>query len=169
MIIRKMYKFEGAHIVRNCTSERCRLSIHGHSYKVEVKLQSCILDYGGMVLDFGILKSAFGGIIDKFDHTYVLWKNEDEEYKENIKSMSDRWIEIPLNPTAECFAMLFFILLEDKLTNMNFSNGEKDVNIHSVIVHETDTGYAEAFKQDVINLESLISDIKYSEGIENVC
>lgn len=29
MIIRKQFKFEGAHIVRNCTSQRCRENILG--------------------------------------------------------------------------------------------------------------------------------------------
>ncbi|MBP8064536.1 MAG: 6-carboxytetrahydropterin synthase QueD, partial [Acinetobacter sp.] len=31
MIIRKLFKFENAHVVRNCTSDRCKRSIHGHS------------------------------------------------------------------------------------------------------------------------------------------
>ena len=39
MLIRKLYGFENAHIVRNCSSDRCRRSIHGHSYKVEVILE----------------------------------------------------------------------------------------------------------------------------------
>ena len=35
MIIRKLFKFENAHIVRGCSTQRCRASLHGHSYKVE--------------------------------------------------------------------------------------------------------------------------------------
>lgn len=46
MIIRKQFKFEGAHIVRNCTSQRCRENIHGHSYIVEVFITSDKLDHG---------------------------------------------------------------------------------------------------------------------------
>ncbi|MBY0444649.1 MAG: 6-carboxytetrahydropterin synthase, partial [Burkholderiales bacterium] len=44
MLIRKLFKFENAHIVRNCSSERCRSSIHGHSYRVEVLLEANALD-----------------------------------------------------------------------------------------------------------------------------
>ena len=44
MIIRKLFKFEGAHIVRDCSSDRCKFSIHGHSYVVEVFLTSDKLD-----------------------------------------------------------------------------------------------------------------------------
>ena len=40
MIIRKTYSIEGAHCVRNCTSERCSHSIHGHSAVIEVFLES---------------------------------------------------------------------------------------------------------------------------------
>lgn len=46
MLIRKKYTFEGAHIVRNCSSDRCKKSIHGHSYIVEVLFTSDKLDNG---------------------------------------------------------------------------------------------------------------------------
>ena len=52
MLIRKQFKFEGAHIVRNCSSQRCRENIHGHSYIVEVFITSDKLDDGYMVMDF---------------------------------------------------------------------------------------------------------------------
>ena len=53
MIIRKLYEFENAHIVRLCGSKRCRTSIHGHSYRCEILLSSNFLDEAGMVYDFG--------------------------------------------------------------------------------------------------------------------
>ena len=56
MIIRKLFKFENAHIVRGCSSTRCRSSIHGHSYKVELLFESDFLDDGHMVYDFGLMK-----------------------------------------------------------------------------------------------------------------
>ena len=58
MIIRKLFKFEGAHIVRDCSSDRCKKSIHGHSYLAEVKFKASHLDNAGMVLDFGLMKST---------------------------------------------------------------------------------------------------------------
>jgi len=30
-------------------------------------------------------------------------------------------------------------------------NGEQDVRLHSVIAHETDTGYAQCFREDACN------------------
>ncbi|MDH5465499.1 MAG: 6-carboxytetrahydropterin synthase, partial [Thiovulaceae bacterium] len=58
MIIRKLFKFENAHVVRGCSSSRCRSSIHGHSYKVELLLESNFLDHGQMVYDFGLTKQS---------------------------------------------------------------------------------------------------------------
>ncbi|WP_238353640.1 6-pyruvoyl trahydropterin synthase family protein [Pseudomonas proteolytica] len=68
MLIRKLFKFESAHIVRNCTSRRCSRSLHGHSYKIEVLLEAYALDHGQMVYDFGLLKGTVGNFIDGFDH-----------------------------------------------------------------------------------------------------
>ena len=39
MIIRKEFRVESAHIVRNCTSERCSHSIPGHSAVIKVFLE----------------------------------------------------------------------------------------------------------------------------------
>ena len=46
MLIRKLFKFENAHIVRGCSTRRCSHSIHGHSYKVELLLEAFALDHG---------------------------------------------------------------------------------------------------------------------------
>jgi len=53
LIIRKLFKFENAHIVRECSTLRCSKNIHGHSYKVEVLLESNYLDMDRwyMILD----------------------------------------------------------------------------------------------------------------------
>ncbi len=63
MLIRKLFKFENAHVVRNCTSDRCKRSIHGHSYKVELLLKASKLDHGQMVYDFGLLKGVIKDLL----------------------------------------------------------------------------------------------------------
>ena len=80
MVIRKLFKFEGAHIVRNCSSHRCRENIHGHSYIVEVFITSDKLDRGYMVMDF-VLLDKVKELVDSFDHTYSLWQEESDELK----------------------------------------------------------------------------------------
>lgn len=147
MIIRKLFKFEGSHIVRNCTSDRCSHSIHGHSYKVELFLTSDRLDNAGMVVDFGLL-SNFKEIVDLFDHTHLLWAKDNEVYKNFIQAMNDRWIILPCNPSAELLSSMFFACFESILEKTEFNNGEGNVVVQSVRVHETDTGYAESDRND---------------------
>jgi 6-pyruvoyltetrahydropterin/6-carboxytetrahydropterin synthase len=169
MIIRKLYKFENAHIVRDCTSRRCSRSLHGHSYKVEVKLSSNFLDNAQMVYDFGLMKLSIKELIDSFDHAVTLWREDDREYREFIKKFSERWVELPVNPSAEQFSRVFFVMIDRVLECMEFKNGEKEVKLYSVVVHETDSGYAECFREDAYNKdmgEIRLEEIKFSERIK---
>lgn len=150
MIIRKLFKFEAAHIVRNCSTERCKNNIHGHSFKLEVFIHSNKLDRAGMVIDFSLLKPWIGKFIDLFDHTYILWSKEPEGFKDKIKSISDRWIELPFSPSAENLALMFHFWIEKILLNTEFNNGECCVEVKSIRVHETDTGYAETENNEML-------------------
>ncbi len=149
MVIRKLFKFEAAHIVRNCSSERCKYSIHGHSFKVEVFLTSRGLDRGGMVLDFGLLKREVGMVLDAFDHSTLVWDRDNKEYIDAVSKFSERVIMMPFTPSAESLSILFFMLIDSVLKNTVFKNGEKMVKLKSVRVWETETGWAEADSFDV--------------------
>ncbi|WP_269531279.1 6-carboxytetrahydropterin synthase [Chitinimonas sp. BJYL2] len=151
MLIRKLFKFESAHIVRNCSSERCRLSIHGHSYKVEVLLEAHALDHGQMVYDFGLMKGTIRDVIDAFDHAICFWDRDEADYIRWAKEYSARWIAMPVSPSAEQFSRLFFVLIDAILKQTDMNNGEDVVTLHSVIAHETETGYAQCFREDAYN------------------
>ena len=148
MLIRKLFKFENAHIVRGCTSERCRASLHGHSYKIEVLFESNFLDHGQMVFDFGLMKQSIKDLIDSFDHAITLWEGDDKAYISDMKKYSDRWVQLPVSPSAEQFSRVIFIMVDQMLSSTKMVNGEKEVKLHSIIVHETDTGYAQGFRED---------------------
>ncbi|MBF7042663.1 6-carboxytetrahydropterin synthase [Campylobacter volucris] len=169
MIIRKLFEFENAHIVRFCSSKRCKTSIHGHSYKVEILLESKYLDNAGMVYDFGLLKDEIKQIIDSFDHAITLYKDDDEQYLNDMKKHSKRWVMLPVNVSAENFVRVFFVLIDALLKKTKMINGEQGVNLQSIIIHETRTGYAQGFKEDAyseflpkINLQ----DIEFSKAIQ---
>lgn len=169
MLIRKLFKFEGAHIVRDCSSDRCKKSIHGHSYIVEVFFTSKGLDNGQMVVDFGLLKGTVKDIIDSFDHSYSLWYREKPDFKDFISSHSERYIEMPVSPTAEMYSLMFFAIIRELLLCTEFNNGENGVTLSSVRVHETDTGYAESFDEDYWLTwapKYTICDIHFSDGIK---
>jgi len=168
VIIRKLFKFENAHIVRNCSTRRCSESIHGHSYKVELLFSSSYLDRGEMVYDFGLTKRVIKELIDSFDHAITLWSGDDPEYLKDMKRWSRRWVELPVSPSAEEYSRVIFLMVELVLKNTVMVNNEKDVKIDSVIVHETDTGYAKCSFEDAysphmpkIDLEK----IRFSKGV----
>lgn len=168
MLIRKLFKFENAHIVRNCTSDRCKRSIHGHSYKVELLLKANRLDHGQMVYDFGLLKGVIKDLFDSFDHAICFWQNDDQEYIAACKKFSARWIALPVSPSAEQFSRVFFFLAQQVLNSTVTQNGEGDVEVYSVIVHETDTGYAQSFQEDIENRQMGLLQLEHIEFSEQV-
>ena len=168
MIIRKLFKFENAHIVRGCSTRRCSENIHGHSYRVEVLLESNYLDHGQMVYDFGLTKLYIKEMIDSFDHAITLWSGDDLGYRDAMKRYSNRYIELPVSPSAEQFARVIYLICEQILASTQMQNGEREVKLQSIIVHETQTGYAQAFREDAHSLlmgEISLKDIVFSEQI----
>lgn len=166
MIIRKKFKFNGQHIVRNCSSERCKKSIHSHSYVVEVFFTSKGLDNGQMVMDFGLMKGNIKDLIDSFDHAYSMWSKESEYFKDFIVDNSDRYIKMPVSPSAESYSLMLLFIIDKIVKATEFNNGEKGVEVSSVRVHETTTGYAESFKTDLEMWNFTLSDIEFSDGIK---
>jgi 6-pyruvoyltetrahydropterin/6-carboxytetrahydropterin synthase len=149
MIIRKLFKFEGTHIVRDCSSELCSQSVHGHSYVVEVFLTSNKLDNGNMLVDFGLLKTTIKDFIESFDHAWSYWDKESQDFQQFVRKNSDRFIQLPISPSAEGYSLLMFYFIDLILRHTVFNNGEGKVQLTSVRVHETETGYAEAFREDL--------------------
>ncbi len=170
MIIRKLFKFENAHIVRGCSSHRCRASLHGHSYKVEVLFESNYLDNGQMVYDFGLVKQNIKELIDSFDHAITLWDQDDADYIAAMKKHSDRWVQLPVSPSAEQFSRVIFVMVDALMRLTATVNGEREVRLHSVIVHETDTGYAQGFREDAYSelMGSIAPEtIRFSDGVRS--
>ena len=170
MIIRKLFKFENAHIVRGCSTVKCRSSLHGHSYRVELLFESNFLDNGQMVYDFGLMKQNMKALVESFDHAITLWSGDDANYIKEMKNYSARWVELPVSPSAEQFSRVIFLMIERLLSLTSTINGEKEVKLHSVIVHETDTGYAQCFVDDAHNQamgEIELEKIYFSDPIKN--
>ena len=54
------------------------------------------------------------------------------------------------------------------LASTETQNGEGDVEVYSVIVHETDTGYAQSFAEDIENVQMGLLDLTQIEFSEQV-
>ncbi len=82
--ISKEYRFEAAHRLRNHNGQCARL--HGHSYRVEVKVrgQVSIEDSGAsdycMVVDFSELDAIMRPLIDALDHRFLVPSKEVAQY-----------------------------------------------------------------------------------------
>lgn len=169
MIIRKLFKFENAHVVRACSTVKCRSSLHGHSYRVELLFESNFLDNGQMVYDFGLMKQNMKALIESFDHAVAIWDGDDKQYIKDMQTHSQRWVLMPVSPSAEQFSRVIFVMIDKLLKLTSSVNGEKEVSLNSVIVHETQTGYAQAFREDAYS-ENMglidLDDIEFSKTVK---
>jgi 6-pyruvoyltetrahydropterin/6-carboxytetrahydropterin synthase len=145
MLITKQFKSETAHIVRNAHSKRCAYSIHGHSYIYEVTLKGEVNEKDGMLLDF-IRMEPIRDIIDSFDHTTVLWENENQSIIDFFLGYFERVMIMRKNPTAENMASLIFNEVEKWLKKANLSD---KIKTHNVKIWETKTGSATSSLEDI--------------------
>jgi len=127
--IRKKFKFEAAHRLTSAYSKECTDSIHGHSYIVEIFIESKILNEDGMVIDFKKLKEKIKPLIDLWDHKVILHTKDTEKLK--------NCCVVPFNPTAENMAKTIYVAC--------FRAG---ITVSKVRIHETDSGYAEYFEKE---------------------
>ncbi len=104
--------FAAAHALRNYTGNCANL--HGHTWKVEVIINSKQLDKNGIAIDFRIIKNYTQDIISKIDHKYL---NEIKPFDK-------------INPTAENIAKYLY----DKLSSLITTN---NTHVGSVSVWET--------------------------------
>jgi 6-pyruvoyltetrahydropterin/6-carboxytetrahydropterin synthase len=104
--------FAAAHIVRGHQGKCARL--HGHNWKVQVVVESNILNDLGMGLDFADLKKLASEVIDPLDHQFL---NE-------IKPFD------VLNPTAENVARFIYESIQKLLP--------ENIVMAEVSLHETD-------------------------------
>jgi len=61
--------FAAAHCLPN-TGGRCE-RLHGHNWRVEVRVAAAELDDAGMVMDFHDVKAWVRGVLDELDHRYL--------------------------------------------------------------------------------------------------
>ena len=113
--------FAAAHQLRNYKG-KCE-NLHGHNYKVRVRVGGPKLNATGLVADFGEVKAVLREIVGRLDHRFL---NEIEPF-------------IELNPSAENIALYFYEELDKGLRE-----GASEVPIHvsEVVVWETDTSSA---------------------------
>ncbi len=110
--------FAAGHALRHYRG-KCE-NVHGHNYRIEVKVQGEELDSIGLLVDFVELKRAMKGAIDYLDHQFI-----------NDLDPFDK-----INPSAENIAKYFHDRISADL------NVSVPVRLAEVKVWETDTSSA---------------------------
>ena len=68
MKISQAFKFEAAHFLPGVPATHRCSRLHGHSYRVEVRLEGPVDPHTGFVVDFFDLEKSFAGIMGALDH-----------------------------------------------------------------------------------------------------
>lgn len=150
MIIRKLFYFDNANFVRTAQNSFTP-SLQAGSFKTEILLASDFFDNGQMIIDFGMMKHYFSDIIQLFNHSTIFCSDDQNENIELIKHYNPRWIAIPFNPSIEQFARIIFFFVHHFLPLIPYENGEKEIRLHSVIVHEGEATSVECYEEDLLN------------------
>ncbi|MCI0598698.1 MAG: 6-carboxytetrahydropterin synthase QueD [Beijerinckiaceae bacterium] len=114
MRISQAFRFDAAHLLPNVAEEhRCR-RLHGHSYRVELRLEGPLDPITGFVADFLAIEAAYKPLLEQLDHYYL----------NDIKGLE--------NPTAENIAVWIWDRMKPGLPQLA-----------SVVVCETEDCWAE--------------------------
>ena len=95
--------FDAAHFLRGYQG-KCE-ALHGHRFRVVVKIKSPVLNDIGIAYDFTELKQHLGGILARFDHTCL-----------NDVPPFDK-----INPSSENIAAIIYDELKPRLAEVQLS------------------------------------------------
>lgn len=71
MKITQAFRFEAAHRLPHVPSGHRCANLHGHSYRVEVRLDGPVDPATGFVADFFDIETAFRPLMAQLDHAYL--------------------------------------------------------------------------------------------------
>lgn len=131
--VTKTIKFDAAHILTNHQG-LCK-NLHGHTYRVDIRVSKEDFEDGDMVIDFKDLKKIATQVIcDRFDHAFIYnTKSEGEcEIAAVVEKHGMRTVAIPFRSTAENLSRMFYEELESQIKGLS-----------AVVVWETQDSSAE--------------------------
>lgn len=114
--------FAGAHQLK-MVAKKCE-NLHGHNWKIEVRIAGKQLNDAGVVMDFGEIKQHVSTIMDTLDHKFL---NELEWFQDG-------------NPSSENIAKYIADALQDKIM-------AQDVSVASVTAWESEDACATYFPE----------------------
>ena len=142
--IRKQFKFEMAHQLKDSYSAACHENLHGHSYVLELYFSSNKTDQYGMVVDFGEVKDVIGDYVNSWDHSLTMPVFFDKAYLDMLATYTKKMRITAYNPTAENMAKAMFEEITKMINDYQMKkDGAINWELSKVRLHETTTGWAE--------------------------
>jgi 6-pyruvoyltetrahydropterin/6-carboxytetrahydropterin synthase len=132
MKIAKEFRWEMGHRLPEHFG-KCK-NIHGHSYRMIVELEGEV-DKSGMVMDYYDLKKIVEPVVEKLDHTFMVYK-EDKEIISFLEKMKSRMVVVGFQSTVENICKYFL----DEIKKSNFPQNVENISIR---IYETADDYAE--------------------------
>jgi 6-pyruvoyltetrahydropterin/6-carboxytetrahydropterin synthase len=133
MKIAKEFRWEMGHRLPEHFGQ-CK-NIHGHSYKMIVELEGAINEKG-MILDFYELKKIVEPIVEKLDHSFLVYSG-DKEIIEFLEKMNSKKVIADFHSTVENITRFF-------LSEISKNKFPPNISLLKVKVHESESDYAEA-------------------------
>ena len=135
----KEVTFDAAH--RLSFHEGKCYNLHGHTYKLCLTLACQDLE-DNMVLDFYKIKDILNEVVDRYDHTTMLYEGDEKNRKlfDTMSKLGLRVMLLPYEPTVENMAKYF----------MNFFL-RRGLPVIKVRMYETPTSYAEVIADEIPN------------------
>ena len=96
MEIFKIFTVEAAHHLPNVPeNHKCR-RLHGHSFRIEIRLSGPVQEKAGWIVDFADIAQAFQPLYEQLDHRYL---NEIDGLDNPTSEHLARWIWRKLKPS----------------------------------------------------------------------
>lgn len=120
MEIFREFGFEAAHRLPNVPEGHKCARLHGHSFRVEVRVRGEVDPRLGWVMDFGEIKAAVEPIIARLDHYYL---NEIEGLENPTSEVLARWLWSRTHPVLPGLSS---IVVRETCTSGCVYSGEDD-------------------------------------------
>ena len=133
MKIAKDFRWEMAHRLQ-CHKGKC-FNLHGHSYKLQVEFEGKVDENTGMVLDYFVVKDIVAPLVDKLDHTVIIWE-KDKILLEKISELNSAHVVVPFETTAENLTKYFL----EEISKAKLPDIVSNIKVR---VCETENTYAE--------------------------
>ena len=146
--VTKQFSFDAAHrLFMMPDGHKCR-NLHGHTYTVDVTIQSDTLNEYGFVIDFGELKPIKDWLDEHFDHATIVAHN-DKDLQKVCVELKTKFFVLPPHYEQSSSENLadFLVKVATDLISYNFSGRTDNISTASisVTVSETPTSHATKF------------------------